>query len=146
MIHRIYICTRFGKINKSIKLKINQLNGQRALRKIGLIFIFIILLSSCVHRVEERKSLNTSDFNTALIKIYYEPLNHLSPVRRGECPMYPSCSKYGKKSIKNHGFLKGWMMTFDRLIRCGRDELRLAPKVVINGKIKHYDPVENNEF
>jgi len=37
-------------------------------------------------------------------------------------------------------------MTFDRLMRCGRDELYLSPKIIVDGKSKCYDPVKNNDF
>jgi hypothetical protein len=59
--------------------------------------------------------------------------------------MYPSCSVYCNESLKKHGFLIGWMMACDRLMRCGRDELTLAPKININGEIKCYDPVIRND-
>jgi putative component of membrane protein insertase Oxa1/YidC/SpoIIIJ protein YidD len=80
------------------------------------------------------------------IHIYRDPLNHLSAVRRGECPMHPSCSEYSHQSIKKYGLFKGWIMTCDRLMRCGRDELKSAPRVLVNGKWKYYDPVEHNDF
>ncbi len=62
------------------------------------------------------------------------------------CPMYPSCSQYAINAIKSHGFLKGWVLTSDRLLRCGRDETRLAPKVKMNGKAYAYDPLKANTF
>jgi hypothetical protein len=37
-------------------------------------------------------------------------------------------------------------MTFDRLLRCGRDELRLSPAIVVNDELLCYDPLENNDF
>jgi len=37
-------------------------------------------------------------------------------------------------------------MTCDRLMRCGRDELKLSPQVMVNGRWKCYDIVENNDF
>jgi hypothetical protein len=40
----------------------------------------------------------------------------------------------------------GWMMTWDRLYRCGRDELGLSLRISLNGEQKCYDPVENNDF
>ena len=40
----------------------------------------------------------------------------------------------------------GWIMAMDRLMRCGRDETRLSPKIMIYGKLKYYDPVEKNDF
>ncbi|MCJ7539262.1 MAG: membrane protein insertion efficiency factor YidD [Desulfobacterales bacterium] len=81
-----------------------------------------------------------------MIEFYRGPLNHLSAVRSGECPMYPSDSKYSLQSIQKHGMFVGWIMAMDRLMRCGRDETRLSPKIIINGKSKYYDPVEKNDF
>ncbi len=81
-----------------------------------------------------------------MVRFYRGPLNHLSAVRYGECPMYPSDSEYSLQSIKKHGMLAGWVMSMDRLMRCGRDETRLSPKVFVNGKWKTYDPVEKNDF
>lgn len=60
--------------------------------------------------------------------------------------MYPSCSNYSIQSLKKHGFFIGWIMSCDRLMRCGGDEMRLSPKIFSNGKLKCYDPVENNDF
>jgi len=81
-----------------------------------------------------------------MVRFYRGPLNHLSAVRYGECPMYPSDSEYSLQSIQKHGMLVGWIMAMDRLMRCGRDETRLSPQVFINGKWKTYDPVEKNDF
>jgi uncharacterized protein len=58
------------------------------------------------------------------------------------CPMYPSCSHYARQSFEKHGFIKGWIITSDRLLRCGRDETRLSRQ-------QHggaYDPLEANTF
>lgn len=62
------------------------------------------------------------------------------------CPMAPTCSAYSVQAIQQHGLLKGWVMTCDRLMRCGRDELRLSDRVLINGRIRCYDPVDQNDF
>ena len=41
----------------------------------------------------------------------------------------------------------GWIMTCDRLMRCGRDELRLSPAIRTDANIwKCHDPVKNNDF
>lgn len=82
----------------------------------------------------------------AVIDFYQGPLNHCSAVRSGECPMYPSCSSYSKEAFEKYGFFLGGMIASDRLMRCGRDELRLAPRIYVNGKIKFYDPLEHNTF
>jgi putative component of membrane protein insertase Oxa1/YidC/SpoIIIJ protein YidD len=60
--------------------------------------------------------------------------------------MYPTCSQYSLLSFKKHGLFIGWMMTCDRLFRCGRDEVGLSPWITVNGEIRCYDPVENNDF
>jgi len=42
--------------------------------------------------------------------------------------------------------LAGWVMSMDRLMRCGRDETKLSPEVFVDGKWKTYDPVGKNDF
>ena len=71
---------------------------------------------------------------------------HISSIDGDRCPMYPSCSSYGLDAFEKHGLLMGWIMTCDRLLRCGRDELTLAPRVMIDSEIHCYDPVEQNDF
>ena len=83
---------------------------------------------------------------SGLIRLYQGPLNHLDAVRRGGCPMFPSCSEYGRLAIADHGPIIGWMMAHDRLMRCGRDEIATAPRVLVNGEWKFFDPVEANDF
>jgi hypothetical protein len=71
---------------------------------------------------------------------------YISPIDGKDCPMYPSCSSYSLQCLEKHGLFIGWVMTFDRLLRCGRDELRLSPEIVVNHELLCYDPVENNDF
>lgn len=105
------------------------------------------LLFSCASSKEVTKESDTKfDPLYSIVKFYQGPLNHLSAVRRGECPMYPSCSEYSKESIRKHGMIIGWMMTCDRLMRCGRDETKISPIIIVSGKWKYYDPVERNDF
>ena len=112
-----------------------------------LFLILFSLIASCTYS----KSMQTetdqeADPLSSMVRFYRGPLNHLSAVRRGECPMYPSDSEYSLQSIQKHGLLVGWIMTMDRLMRCGRDETSLSPQVFINGKWKAYDPVGKNDF
>jgi putative membrane protein insertion efficiency factor len=78
-----------------------------------------------------------------LVEAYRE---NISPIDGKNCPMYPSCSEYSIQSIEKHGPLVGWIMTVDRLFRCGRDELRLSPQIIVNGERRWYDPPESNDF
>ncbi len=71
---------------------------------------------------------------------------YISRVDGNRCPMHPSCSSYAVEAIKKHGFIKGWIMTSDRLMRCGRDEVKHAGRIWINGRNRSYDPIENNDF
>lgn len=115
----------------------------KASRNIRLIFSFLALLS--VNGCAGANGGAEVDPLTGIIDFYRGPLNHLSAVRDGECPMYPSCSEYARRAIRKHGMAIGWIMAHDRLMRCGRDEKRQAPKVLVNGKWKYYDPVEEND-
>ena len=62
------------------------------------------------------------------------------------CPMHPSCSEYSARAFQKHGFIIGWIMTGDRLLRCGRDEKRLSEKIIIHDRTYTFDPVRHNDF
>ena len=81
--------------------------------------------------------------DTGLIRFFQA---HISQVDGDRCPMAPSCSSYARQAFEKHGPLMGWIMTCDRLVRCGRDEVRLAPQVTIQGETYTWDPVEANDF
>ena len=63
-----------------------------------------------------------------MVAFYRGPLDHLSAVRRGECPMFPSCSEYAREAVARHGDLAGWIMASDRLMRCGRMKRTCRPR------------------
>lgn len=62
------------------------------------------------------------------------------------CAMTPSCSAYAAESIKNYGFFEGYLMTCDRLIRCGRDELRFSPIIETGEDHLCLDPPNENKI
>jgi putative component of membrane protein insertase Oxa1/YidC/SpoIIIJ protein YidD len=108
----------------------------------GLIVICVVFFTACAHPpVTQPKASLYEDF----LGIYREPLNHLAAVRRGVCPMHPSCSEYSRQAVEKHGFTLGWTMAMDRLLRCGRDELRRAPRVLVDGQWKYFDPLSAND-
>jgi len=60
------------------------------------------------------------------------------------CPMSPSCSAYSIQCFRKHGFFWGWILTCDRLLH-EPDEIGRAPLIFSNGRIRYYDPVEEND-
>jgi putative component of membrane protein insertase Oxa1/YidC/SpoIIIJ protein YidD len=71
---------------------------------------------------------------------------YLSGADGHRCPMTPSCSSYALQAMQRHGSVKGWIMACDRLMRCGRDELKRSPSVMTRNGIRCQDPVRNNDF
>lgn len=135
------------------------LNNLKFLKKISIISMsncFLITAGIlCMLMIFSGCSLKTSHTSqshhwdsplTSLIHFYRGPLNHLSAVRFGVCPMYPGCSSYALNAIEKHGALIGWIMTCDRLMRCGQDETHLSPEIIVDVNWKFYDTVEQNDF
>ncbi len=50
-----------------------------------------------------------------IIKIYQLMV---SPFLMNSCRFSPTCSQYGIDAFKKHGVLKGFMLTFKRIIKC----------------------------
>ena len=120
---------------------------KKTLAKLILLLILFSLIASCTYSQSMQAETDRgTDPLSLMVQFYQGPLNHLSAVRYGECPMYPSDSEYSLQSIKKHGMLTGWVMSMDRLMRCGRDETKLSPEVFVNVKWKTYDPVGKNDF
>ncbi len=113
----------------------------------SLLFLFFMSLNIQICLAQELNLVHDMDTDTGYlinsIKIYQ---NNISAIDGHRCPMFPSCSVYALKAIKKHGYFKGWIMACDRLLRCGRDETRLSPLIIINGRKLTYDPLCNNDF
>lgn len=86
-----------------------------------------------------------SRFNPVLwfLSFYGE---HISAVDGDRCPSYPTCSTYAKEAFEKHGFFMGWMMTVDRLIHEGSEETRVSPYIEMEGELRIFDPLQNNDF
>lgn len=63
---------------------------------------------------------------------------YISGIRGQECPMYPSCSYYGLKNFSETNFISAFVMTSDRLLRCGHDHNNYNLTLRSNG-FKHLD-------
>jgi putative component of membrane protein insertase Oxa1/YidC/SpoIIIJ protein YidD len=69
--------------------------------------------------------------------------NYISSIRGQSCPMYPSCSRYGLESFRNNNFFNAFLLTSDRLIRCGHDYENYSFTLTNNG-VKFLDVPENS--
>ena len=108
------------------------------------LFLYIFILSALPKVVWAQDPAENNRINTnPVIKFYQE---HISGIDGNRCPMYPHCSQYCAQAIRKHGFGLGWIMACDRLLRCGRDEVRLSPHVRVNGRESTFDPVSANDF
>ncbi len=70
----------------------------------------------------------------------------ISPADGDRCDHRPTCSVYGAEAFAKFGALKGWIMTCDRLLRCGGDDRFVGPTVVENGRRYAVDPLDANDF
>jgi putative component of membrane protein insertase Oxa1/YidC/SpoIIIJ protein YidD/TolA-binding protein len=61
-----------------------------------------------------------------------------SPAKGTVCPMYPTCSQYASEAFTQHNPLRAWLMTSDRLMRCGMDQEQY-PKVLIGERYRWLD-------
>ena len=108
-----------------------------------MVLLFVCCCAACAHSVSNTKADNPANPFIYPVEFYRK---YISTVVGSRCPMYPTCSKYCIDALKKHGPVVGYIMTCDRLMRCGRDEVRLSPTVWIKGKRRCYDPISNNDF
>jgi len=65
----------------------------------------------------------------------------LSRTRSGNCPFWPSCSRYGLRALHDYGAIFGWLMTIDRIFFRENSDIYLAYPRVMRGKESYpYDP------
>ena len=103
---------------------------------IATAMLFAIVSCSKNETIVCSKAKPISDYRR-LIYFYQQ---HISPVDGQRCTMHPGCSSYSAQAIDTYGLPKGALMTFDRLIRCGRDGWRY-PSTWIDGAELHLDEV-----
>ena len=110
-----------------------------------VLFLLGCLVCGSAFAQDDKTGGKDSNFSPVLypVTLYQK---YISGPIGSRCPMYPSCSQYCIEAFQEHGFLMGWVMTCDRLMRCGRDEVTLSDPVWINGEKVTFDPVSNNDF
>jgi len=57
-------------------------------------------------------------FSMAIMKMIKIYQNSFSSVQGDVCNFIPSCSHFGYEALKTYGFIKGLLLTSDRLQRC----------------------------
>ncbi|MBF0228460.1 MAG: membrane protein insertion efficiency factor YidD [Desulfamplus sp.] len=95
------------------------------------IFIYIAIFVNILFYLEltsvfAQSNTTNQKSKNLLFKFYSD---YISPADGERCGMYPSCSGYGEEAIKKHGLFMGWIISCDRLIRCGRDEVNISKRV-----------------
>jgi len=101
-------------------------------------------LSKIYQRHAEKAKPQTVFQNLAIKSLVFFQKT-ISSADGNRCPMVPSCSTYCIHAINKHGFFLGSIMTAARLTQ-ERGEMKVVPKVNINGTYRFYDPLENNDF
>lgn len=111
-----------------------------------LILIFTLIYSICsgqnfTERVDGKAIATGQTYFNSLIKKkesavkdyigFYQ--KYISGIRGQECPMYPSCSNYGLKAFSETNFAAAFVMTSDRLLRCGHDHNNYSLTLRNNG-------------
>lgn len=66
----------------------------------------------------------------------------ISPVDGPRSHFYPCSSRYMKMAMTEHGFIKGFLMGCDRLLRENKDPW-VYRNIIIDHKLVKYDPPKN---
>jgi putative membrane protein insertion efficiency factor len=108
----------------------------------GLLMVIVIVTGCSVKHGAADASVSEKTAVSALK--FFQTV--ISPVDGDRCVMKPSCSQYGIEAIETHGLFVGWIMTCDRLIRCGGDELQRSAVVMSGNETLCDDSLKNNDF
>ncbi len=68
----------------------------------------------------------------------------IAPSKGSECPMHPHCSLYGQMAFGRFNPMQAFIMTADRLHRCGHD-LMNYDSVEVNDSVKFYDSLPDSK-
>ncbi len=81
---------------------------------IGTVLISIFCLVASAQSKQTSNESSSADY----IGFYQK---FISGIRGQECPMYPSCSNFALTAFKEKNFASAFVLTSDRLMRCGHD-------------------------
>jgi putative component of membrane protein insertase Oxa1/YidC/SpoIIIJ protein YidD len=105
------------------------------MRKVVIIFSSVFamvlahgqtLMKAPTHHIKQSQTKT----NNVVLDFYQK---YISPIDGDRCQMRPSCSQYAKQAFSKYGPHLGFLLTTDRLTRCGMD-LYYYPLVTIKGK------------
>jgi len=83
------------------------------------------------------KEESTAVFMAKKVILFHQRV--ISPVDGPRSHFFPCSSKYMKDAMLKHGFITGFLMGCDRLLRENKDPW-IYRNVVIDGKLVKYDP------
>lgn len=89
------------------------------------------------------ETFNSSNINSApdLFLVFYQSM--ISPQDNTSCPFHPNCSEFSSQAFRKESFIKGYMLTFDRLLRCNGLP-GMYEYYPLDEKREHFlDPVDN---
>jgi len=92
----------------------------------ALLIVISIFLFHLIRGNDCFSQIDTIDFNDKkkrdafldYIGVYQK---YISSIKGGVCPMYPSCSNYGLDAFKTKNPFSAFVLTSDRLLRCGHE-------------------------
>lgn len=95
-----------------------------------------------VPKAKEEKISIATRVADAVIRFHQEVI---SPVDGPRSHYRPSSSQYMHQAMHNYGFLKGFIMGCDRLLR-ENDEEWVYRTINVEGKLFKYDPAKTNKY
>lgn len=123
--------------------------------KILLLFPFLLFATSGFHepwgkdtqlkhskKVEVKEDSIPVKIANAIIRFHQEVI---SPVDGPRSHYRPTSSTYMKLAMHRYGFIQGFLMGCDRLLR-ENDEEWVYRKIEIDGKIYKFDPAKINKY
>jgi putative component of membrane protein insertase Oxa1/YidC/SpoIIIJ protein YidD len=87
-------------------------------RYIVLTIKTLLLSLMCLGGFAQSKQIPNESSCSDYIGFYQK---FISGIRGQECPMYPSCSNFALTAFKEKNFAEAFILTSDRLMRCGHD-------------------------
>lgn len=94
---------------------------------------------------KEEKKNNSSIFTKAATKVIKFHQNFLSPTTGPRSSFRPTSSKYMELAMQRHGFLKGYLMGCDRLLRENKEPW-VYKKILINNVEYKFDPASDKKY